>query len=209
MLATENNTLTRSNVVNAGYNVKLENETIAAPLTGIPAMSVITNGRMAFDAGLSGNTPQYENTSQQPSQGESTRQGMKRQSRKATHRPCSSKPVQELDYEGINSRLALLFDSILNELDRRNRTLPELLEEYDQMKQKNALLQKDKDHFFHSMQDWKSQFLAIEKWRKFAFEALLALPGEYQSQFIQKLHELEDRDREIQDRRMKELFASE
>lgn len=208
MLATENNTLTRNNVVNAGYDVKLENEKIAASLTGIPTMHVITNDRMAFDAGLSANSPQYETAIQHTSQGESTRQGMKRQSRKATNRPCSSKAVQELDYDGINSRLALIFDSLVSELDRRNRTLPELLEEYDHMKQKNAMLQKDKDHFFHEMHEWKSMFVEIEKWRKFAFEALLDLPAQYQAQFIEKLHELEARDRDIQDKRMKELLAT-
>ena len=209
MIATQNSTLTRNNVVNAGYNVKLEKENIGAPLTGIPAMSVITNDRMAFDAGLLGNTPQCENTNQQISQGATKRQCMKKQSRKATNKPCSSKPIQELDYNGINSRLKLVFDGIMSELDSRNRTLPELLEEYDHLKQKNAMLQKDKDHFFHEMHEWKEMFVNIEKWRKFAFEALLELPAEYQALFIQKLHELEDRDREIQDRRMKELFASE
>lgn len=208
MLATQNSTLTRNNIANAGCNVKLEKEDIAASLTGIPAMSVITNDRMVVDAGLLANTPQYENASQQLPQGASKRQGMKKQSRKVIHRPCSSKAVQELDYDGINSRLKQVFDGIMSELDRRNRTLPELLEEYDHMKQKNAMLQKDKDHFFHEMHEWKSMFVEIEKWRKFAFEALLDLPAQYQAQFIEKLHELEARNRDIQDKRMKELFAT-
>lgn len=209
MLATQNNTLTRNNIVNAGCNVKLENEKIAAPLTGIPAMNVISNDRMAFDAELIANTPQCENTSQQLPQEASKRHCMKKQSRKVTHTPCSSKPVQELDYDGINSRLKQVFDGIMSELDRRNRTLPELFEEYDHLKQKIAMLQKDKDHFFHEMHEWKEMFVNIEKWRKFAFEALLELPAEYQARFIQKLHELEDMDRKIQDKRMKELFANE
>ena len=122
--------------------------------------------------------------------------------------PDHEKVMPELDYEGINSRLALVFDHILEELDRRNRTLPELLEEYDRLKQKNALLQKDKDFLFHEMHEWKSMFVEIEKWRKFAFEALLELPAEYQARFIQKLHALEANDRNIQDKRMKELFPS-
>lgn len=133
---------------------------------------------------------------------------MKRQIRKASHRPCRNHFVQEQDYEGINSRLKQIFDDMVVELDRRNRTWPELLEEYDQIKQKIALLQKDKDHFFHEMHEWKGMFVNIEKWRKFAFEALLELPAEYQARFIQKLHELEDRDKEIQDRRMKELLPA-
>lgn len=134
---------------------------------------------------------------------------MKRQTRRIIHKPCKSKSIQNLDYVGINARLQQVFEGIMVELDRRNRTLPELLEEYDQIKHKNDILQKDKDFFFHEMHEWKSMFVEIEKWRKFAFEALLDLPAQYQSQFIQKLHELEDRDRDIQDRRMKELFASE
>lgn len=133
---------------------------------------------------------------------------MKRQLHKALRKSCNNKSGHNLGYSGINARLKHVFESIILELERRNLSWPDLLEEYDRINQKNALLIREKDHFFHTMQDWRSQYLNIEKWRKFAFEALLYLPQQYQVQFIQKLHELEEKDRDIQDRRMKELFGN-